>query len=634
MIDLYNSAFHKNNIHKKNIPSMNKKMTDLKSCEMTIHGLEKYKQSYLYIQSNTGYEYLYQDKSLTRINLDSAESTATSNLDQFVEISINNNIKIVVNNKQHVLFHCVLQVVESHPDLEYIYRRPHVVGCLIVTRADISIKHNKLEFGLNSNYQYDLPYNNCLVYMKINTPLYCEGPTNLTFPKNPIHEFFKIPRHHIHGKIPIIPTWIIEGIDAKSWEKAIDFGVPINYLYKFDPSVPFVSASYLKKRYIELCNVFGIEINTMLEYLKLYPANSNDIDNQFCEGFMIKMATTEVTTRPYMKDFQIDSRTNDIVNTDYYMLFKYTIGDCAFDANIIYRIWMSILFCEYNDNDEYLNVLKTTLAKIGVPVVIKGHAGLHKNATFGHMFSALVKPDRFSKIIDDADFSAQWQTYFKLSANDFMSKRVETVIIGEGTTPATAHYSSHRKSDPSINICELKEEYDAPWTFFTHPVHIDDSRRFHREVLEIFTWVIPILKNNEYAPCAGTMWHYHNGKSCSELQIEKIRDDIKAEDVGKLITAQQHNMYIQLLREYYFPDYTITINNKDLHTYQGTNLIIHLSNMNITNNDLKKLEIAKFVYVYHVDEKNLTKLQTETQKYPYSISKCGYSLVITLFKNL
>lgn len=605
-------------------------MSNAQPIKLAIHGLEKYSKLYLYIQTNTGNEYLYQNQCLNQISLGSVGSEDFATLDTFVTVVINDTCSIRVNVKQRVLFHCVLQVVENHPNLEYIYKRPHVVGCLTVTLADLSNANKPLFFGLNSNYQYQIPYNNCKVYMTVLTPFGNVTLASLQFPLNPIHEFFKNPNNHVHGKIPIIPTWMIEGIDAKSWNKAIDFGVPIHYLYQFNPDVPFVSAKYLEKRYVELCTVFGIEIDKMRNYLALYPTHSNEIDNQFCEGFLVKMATTEVTTRPYMKDFQINKTTGDIIDTDYYMLFKYTIGDCAFDANIIYRIWMSILFCKY-ESSVYIDVLRSALCKIGVPIVIKGHAGLQKSATFGHMFAALIKPERFAKITNNPNFVSNWQHYFGIS--DVTSTRLEQMIIGEGTTPATAHYSSHRKSDPTIDITEEKLDVDAPWTHFTHPIHLDNTHRFHREVLEIFTWVLPLIEYDEHLPCKGTMWHFHNGKSCRDIQMEITNEQFKVTDLGRLISKDNHKIYSQIMREYYLPDYTLTESNKDLHVYLDENLFDRFSTVDLTNNESRKMEIRKFIYVYHLNQPNLMILKKETIDIPYSITKCGYCWVITLFKS-
>jgi len=536
------------------------------------------------------------------------------------DIVVDDSIHLQLDLKSDLAaFHVIIQ--EYDLDQELIYSRPHVIGCAIIFYNQL-VQGTEIKLGLNSNYLADLPFNNCGISLVVNTSTVSPHSINNV----DVKEFERINKQvydflhdHYPKMLPITPVWYVEGIDCGSVKSTLRFGVPINYYFQVQPDQAFCTENFLIHRFQEICQVNLFDCTTVHAMLKLYPNNSTAEENQRCEGLMMKLAMSQVNTRPYMKDFQRCAKTGNIIETDYYFLFKYMVGDCSFDANIIYRIWMDILFSAKTSST--VAALRHCLCRIGVPVVFKGRAGAKK---FGHIFAALVHLDTFSALVKDTvpDFELQWKGYFNIVDDPPIHVRNEKVLIAEGTAPASVHYSPRKHLDHSHTFINLQH---GTWSMYTRPISLDSRSRFHQEILLMFTWVIPIITQVN----GGTMFSF---KTTNCEQIQYHIGDINCVCVDTTFPSGVD----ELLNKYYLPAYKLTYSQEiiDHHRYHPKKFTSHLSQLIYPKKRPvfpTKLTIQEIIYVYDLDEEAKNTINKHLEKRSYLIFPVGFSKVIIIY---
>lgn len=617
------------------------------SATLKLNGI-KNSELLIYLFSNLNSESLhsYADGTLEQLIHYNSPETAASTCQIILKVG-DSEIQLPCDLRRGVLFHIVIQKCELE-QAKLINRRPHVVACGIILRNHLSSKlysSSKIELGLNSNYMSPtLRYGSAGFSLDIISRLPEVADYKLPYApaNNALADYYerRLPRHSIK---PLVPVWMIEGLDMHNAQRALSYGVPINFLYRVESSRPFCSAVFIVQRYRQLCQIYARHPEEVLELMENYPGNTA-AENQFCEGIIVKLATTEVTTRPYLQDFQRDPATGKFLETDYYLFFNFMIGDCAFDANIIYRIWLSILFCDIktanlaSDLTVIIETVRQMIAKTGVPVVFKGGAGKATRGEghfFGHMFAALVHPKQFQTLTGQGDFVTRWCEYFDLDKNAIQNPhRSELIIIGEGTTPSTTHYQAVKSSSQDIVLKEITKPTSPSWTFFTHPVHVSDKprERFHQVVTLMFSWAIPLLYASDVPVL--TTFGFPDNPSCRDLQMgETTRGAVQIDDE---LNAQDYASILELFSEMlYLPSHTLTLTKSDFHHYPTScfksqkDAILELGGSlapQTFSGSIKKL-----IYIYDLDETNVQLLNDLLVNHKYFITKLAYATVITIY---
>lgn len=608
-------------------------------CKLVLDGIAK-SELLIHIHSNDGSELLYRCSQghLSQLQLTMPNNVSNSDM-VAMKIDVGDTvIEFESQADKAVLFHIMIQKCElDHPHL--IYKRPHMVAIGIILQEQVSAKSrlSRIKLGLNSNYmKQGIPFNasglELVVVNRVNFRQIIRLPTLNAV--NPISKFY-LTKFRAGVTLPLVPVWMIEGVDMGSRDKALSYGVPINFLYRVLPSEKFVTLSYLWNRFTELCKVYQHAENHVLRLFELYPENT-PLENQFCEGIVVKLATSEVTTRPYLQDFQRVPNSAEFIETDYYLFYNYMIGDCAFDAHVIYRIWMTILFAEFDSPKAeimgFLKTLRQMVAKIGVPVIFKGQAG-GKNL-FGHMFAGLVDAKHFEMMTKLAGFRDSWIAKFDLSVEALEhSHRREFVIIGEGTTPSTTHYNALQKSNSKIHFEEKLSPYYSAWTLFTHPIHVSDAKhkRFHQLVNLMISWAHPLV-TGESIP-TNTVFCYNPPAKCQDIQENPVPPVAIPMDAS--LDESSYNQYQALFETLlYLPPHQLHAKRVDYHRYPSSVFESRLQDLiipegpNIHRNGDNRIQ--KLVYVYDLDEENAAALNTELQNYEYTVTTLGYSTVITI----